>query len=115
MPEQYIIVYEWTLRHPELTRLEALLLCEIMRWPSGCLKSSRSLARLFKTDPRTIQRLIKSLRQRQWLAILPDRKKNQRTLFFTPKDPPEGPISNYKHKVTKTMIEKTAKQLTLWK
>ena len=114
MPEQYIIVYEWILRHPELTRLEALLICEVMRWPSGCYKSSASLAKLFKADQRTIQRLIKSLRRRDWLAALHDRKRNERILFATPKEPPQGPLFEYKNKVAIIMIQRTAHQLTLF-
>jgi hypothetical protein len=119
MPEQYVIVYEWLLRHPELTRFEALIICEVMRWPSGCHKSSASIAKLFKSDTRTIQRIIKSLRLRQWLAILPDRKSQERTLFATPKEPPLGPLFEYREKtmqkITKALIERTSKQLTLWK
>ena len=114
MPEQFIIVYERILRHPDLTRLEALIICEVIRWPSGCYKSSRSLARLFKSNHRTIQRLIKSLRQREWLAALHDRKRNERILFATLKEPPVGPLFDYQQKATQAMIKKTAQQLTLW-
>jgi len=114
MPAQYIIVYEWLLRHPELTRFEALLLSEIMRWPiRGCHKSSRSLGRLLRADARTIQRTIKSLKGRQWLAILWE--KNRRYIWVTPKDPPKDTkIQDYKQKAVQAMIQRTAKQLTLW-
>ena len=114
MVEQYIKVYEWILRHPELSRLEALIICEVMRWPYGCYKSSRSLSGLFKADPRTVQKAIKSLRRRQWLAVLPDRKKNERILYATPKDPPEGPLFEYQQKAAQAIIKRTSKQLTLF-
>lgn len=114
MPEQYIILYEWILRHPELTRLEALIICEVMRWPSGCYKSSASLAKLFKANSRTIQRCIKSLKKRQWIAILYDRKKTERFLYATPKDPPPGPLFEYQKKASEAMIKITAHQLSLW-
>lgn len=114
MPEQYIIVYEWILKHPELTRLEALIICEVMRWPNGCHKSSGSLAKLFKSNTRTIQRAIKSLRKREWLAMLPDKKKRERTLFAYLKEPPAGPLFDYKQKASKAMIKKTSEILTLW-
>lgn len=114
MVEQYIKVYEWILRHPELSRLEALIICEVMRWPYGCYKSSVSLARLFKADPRTIQKLIKSLRRRAWLAALHDRNRNERILYATPKDPPAGPLFDYQQNAAQAIIQRTSKQLTLW-
>jgi len=110
----YIIVYEWVLKHPDLTCSEALLLCEIMRWPNGCYKSSNQLGKLLRSDTRTIQRRIKSLIAKQWIAVLPDQKRNMRILYATPKEPPIGPLFEYKEKadqVIQKYMSKQAKEL----
>jgi DNA replication protein DnaD len=107
MVEQYIKVYEWILRHPELSRFEALLVCEIMRWPEGCYKSSQRLADLLRTDKRYINRTIKSLRKRGWVTILPDTSNKQlRILYATPKEPPLGPLFEYIQKAESARAEK---------
>lgn len=111
MVEQYIKVYERILRHPELTRLEALLVCEVMRWTAGCHKSSQSLAKLLKSDKRTIQRRIKSLEKRQWLTLLPDDNKQMRILYATPKEIPPGPLFDYAQKAKKAIAEHQKKEI----
>ena len=98
----FIIVDEWILRHPELSRFEALFISEIIRWPNGCHKSSQSLAVMFKSDYRTIQRLIRGLVKKQWLAVLYT-DKQVRILYATPKDPPLGPLFEYKAKADKAI------------
>lgn len=110
MTEQYIIVYEWLLEHPELNRLEALLICEVMRWPKGCYKSSSQLGKLLKADARTIQRKILSLQKREWLAVCHIRKQF-RVIFATPKEPPPGPLFEYRQKTVKTMIAYVGKKV----
>jgi len=109
MVEQYIKVYEWILRHPELSRFEALLVCEIMRWPEGCYKSSQRLADLLGTDKRYINRCLKSLRKRGWVTILPDKEKQLRILYATPKEPPLGPLFEYTQKSESSQAEKRKK------
>jgi hypothetical protein len=110
MVEQYIKVYEWILRHPELSRIEALLVCEILRWPEGCYKSAQSLADLLRSDKRTIQRLIRSLRKRGWVTILPETTdKHLRILYATPKEPPLGPLFEYTQKAESARAEKRKK------
>ena len=110
MVEQYIKVYEWILRHPDLSRFEALLVCEIMRWPEGCYKSAQNLANLLGTDKRYIQRTIKSLRKRGWVTILPEIKDKQlRILYATPKEPPIGPLFEYIQKSESARAEKQKK------
>lgn len=116
MVEQYIKVYEWILRHPELSRLEALIVCEVMRWPNGCYKSSHRLAWLLKSDTRTIQKKIISLEQRLWLAVFREYRKGRiyrRTMWATPKEPPIGPLFDYQQKAAKAMIKKTANKLSV--
>lgn len=111
MVEQYIKVYEWILRHPELSRLEALIVCEIMRWPNGCYKSSAQIAKLLKSDSRTIQRTIKSLFERKWLTMLYE-SKQKRYIWATPKEPPIGPLFDYQQKAARAMIKQTANKLS---
>jgi hypothetical protein len=112
MVEQYIKVYEWILTHPELSRFEALLVSEIMRWPSGCYKSARSLADLLQSNKRHIQRTIKSLRKRGWVTILPDTSnKHLRILYATPKEPPVGPLFEYVQKAESARAEKRQKEV----
>lgn len=109
--EQYIKVYEWLLKHPDdLTRLEAMLISQIMRYPNGCHQSSANLAKLLKSDTRTIQRKIKLLFKRKWLTVLRT-KKQHRLLFATPKEPPAGPLFEYQKKSTMAMIRRTAAKM----
>lgn len=96
MINRYIKVYDCILTHPELSRLEALLICEVMNWPEGCCKSSRELADLLRSDKRTIQRIIKSLHKRQWLAVLRE-SKNKRMIWATPKELPLEPLFEIYH------------------
>lgn len=114
MPEKYIIVYEWLLRHPELTAVEALIVSHIVRWgKSGCFQSNASLGRLFKKHPRQIQRMIKDLVRRGWLAPL-YHTKQKRVLYASLKKPPLGPLFDYQKKATEEMNRKralTAKKL----
>ncbi len=107
MVEQYIKVYEWLLKHPDLSRLDALLISEVMRWPAGCYKSSAQLAKLLKSDARTIQRKIVSLQKREWLAVFHPQKQ-YRIIWATPKEPPIGPLFEYKQKIANTMIKRLA-------
>lgn len=107
--EQYIKVYEWILRHPDLTRFEALLVCEVLRWPNGCHKSADSLARLLRSNKRWIQRTIKSLEKREWLAVLQDGQ--LRLLYATPRDPPIGELFAHLEKTKQAMAEKRKKEI----
>lgn len=112
MVEQYIKLYEWILRHPELSRFEAMLVCEIMRWPAGCYKSAQSLADLLQSNKRHIQRTLKSLRKRGWVTILPDtNNKHLRILYATPKEPPLGPLFEYTQKAESARAEKRQKEV----
>jgi len=113
--EQYVKVWYYLLKHPDnLSRLEVLLISEIMRWPNGCHKSSAQLAKLLKSDTRTIQRKIKSLcsKEKGWLAVLYPQKQH-RVLWATPKDPPIGPLFEYQKKSTEAMIKRTAAHLAV--
>lgn len=110
MVEQYIKVYERILTHPELSRFEALLVCEIMRWPEGCFKSAQSLASLLGSNKRHIQRTLKSLRKRGWVTILPDTSKKQlRILYATPKETPLGELFEYVQKAECAQAKKRKK------
>lgn len=116
--EPYIKVFEWLMQHPELSMLDALLVAQVMRFDlKGCYQTNYELGKLFKKSPRHIQRAIKSLVKRQWLAPLYITQYN-RLLWASPKEPPNGPIKDYKEKVmpklTQSMIQRTAKQLSLW-
>ena len=111
--EQYIKVWQYLLEHPDdLTRLEVLLISEVMRWPNGCFKSSAQLAKLLKSDTRTIQRKIKLLFKKEWLIVLYPQKQH-RVLFATPKDPPIGPLFDYQKKSTEAIIKRTAAHLAV--
>ena len=112
MVEQYIKVYEWILRHPDLSRLEALLVCEVLRFPEGCYQSAQSLAELLRSDKRTIQRMVRSLKKRGWIAILYDTKnKKLRILYATPKEPPLGPLFEYTQKAESSRSERRKKDV----
>jgi len=112
MVEQYIKVYESILRHPELSRLEALLVCEVLRYPDGCHESAESLAQLLRSDKRTVQRMVRSLKQRGWIAILYDASnKKLRWLYATPKEIPVGKLFEYAQKAEKSRAKRTQKNV----
>lgn len=120
MVEQYIKVFEWILRHPELTALEALIVSHVIRYGiNGCFQSNATLGRLFKKHPRQIQRIIKLLTRKGWLAPLYP-KRQERIIYATPKEPPLGPLFDYKQQIKQTinnaiqdMIKQTAKNLSV--
>ena len=108
MTEKYIKAYVRLLTHPELSRLEALLICEIMLFPlGGCWKSSHNLAKLLGSDTRTIQKKIVLLQNRQWLAVLQDPNHPQeRWIWATLKEPPAGPLFEYAEKAAEAIEKK---------
>jgi len=107
--EQYIKVYEWLLRHTELNVMEAIIVSHIIRWDQkGCFQSNYELATLFKKHPRHLQRIIKSLVKRGWLAPLYPNKRT-RILYATLKEPPIGPLFEYQERAKETIIERKAK------
>lgn len=123
--EPYIKVFEWLLRQPDLTRLDVLLISKIMRYPLGCHISSQKLGTLLGAHRRTIQRRINELQAKGWLSVLPEYNKPFRYVWATLKDPPVGPLFEYSEKAEKQMqkqrarnaqfmIQRTAKQLSLW-
>jgi hypothetical protein len=123
--EPYIKVYEWLVRHPELTRLDALLISKIMQFPCGCWISSFNLGGVTGAHWRTIQKKLKALQKKGWVAILPDEGSNKRIVWATLKKPPLGQLFDYNEKSEKGRerqiarniqyeTRKLAKQLTLW-
>jgi len=123
--EPYIKVYEWLLRQPDLTRLDVLLISKIMFYPSGCWISSQRLGELLGVHQRTIQKRVKELQRKGWLAILTEYNKSFRYIWATLKDPPIGPLFDYNEKAeiemqkqrarnARFMIHGLAKQMTLW-
>lgn len=123
--EPYIKVFEWLLKQPDLTRLDALLISKIMRYPEGCWISSQKLGELLGANRRTIQRRINHLQSKGWLAVLQEYNKSFRYVWATLKEPPIGPLFDYNQKAeeqmqkqraknARFMISQTAKQLSLW-
>jgi len=123
--EPYIKVYIWLLQHPELKPLDAIVISQIMQFPAGCWISSNNLRKMFGVHIRTVQKKIAELQKKQWLAVLPEDCSNRRFVWATLKDPPAGPLFDYNEKAEKGkqklrtknaqfMIQKTAKQFSLW-
>ena len=116
--DYYIKTYHWLLKHPELTTLDANIVSHVMGFGlKGCYQTNAELGQLFKKSIRQIQRKINSLVKRRWLARL-DLNYYDRILWASPKEPPEGPIEEYKKtvmpKLVESKIQQTSKQLTLW-
>ena len=89
---KYTPLYDELLAVPELTLLEAVILCRVRRWGAqGCFESNKTLAGLFKTHPRTIQRTILGLKKRGWLAIY-YLTKQQRIMYFSYPEQSFGPL-----------------------
>jgi len=123
--EPYIKVYECLINHPELTRLDAMLISKIMLFEQGCWISSNNLGLLCGAHIRTIQKKLVALQKKGWVAILPDHSTKRRFVWATLKETPAGPLFDYNEKAEKEMekqrarnvkflVRETAKQLTLW-
>jgi len=101
--EPYIKVYVWLLQHPELKPLDAIVISQIMQFPTGCWISSNNLRKLFGIHKRTVQKKIVELQKKQWLAVLPEEQSNRRFVWATLKDPPIGPLFDYGEKAEEAM------------
>jgi len=89
--ERYFSVYVWILQRPELSRLEAILVCYILHYPNGCFESSNHIAESLSSDPRMIKRSIKALIAKGWVTCLYE-SNHRRILYATPKYPGPGPL-----------------------
>ena len=123
--EPYIKVYEWLLKQPDLTRLDAILISKIMQFPNGCWISSKNLGLICGAHLRSIQKKIAALVKKGWLAKLTDEESNRKYVWATLKEPPIGPLFDYMENAEKQMqkqkarnarfmIQNLSKQLSLW-
>lgn len=77
---------------PDLTNSDAQIVCRVLRWgEGGCFESNATIGRRLKMDPRTVRRLIKGLKMKQWLAVLHETK-NRRIIFVDPQRLTAGPL-----------------------
>lgn len=89
--ERYTKLYDWVMAS-ELSRPEALVFSRVLNYGDrGCFESAATIARKLKMTPRSVQRIIKRLEQKEWLAILPE-SKHRRTIYADPIRLTAGPL-----------------------
>lgn len=92
MTSTYTPLWDWVMEDPDLTGTEALVVCRVLRWrEGGCFESNTTLGRKLKLDPRTVQRTVKRLVKREWLAVCYFSKRN-RIIYVNPKRLAAGPL-----------------------
>jgi len=89
--ERYTKLYDWVMES-ELSQPEALVFSRVLMWGDrGCFESAATMAKKLKMTPRSVQRIIKRLVHREWLAVLPE-SKHRRTIYADPKRLTAGPL-----------------------
>lgn len=74
-------LYDWVAARGDLSLLEKLIICRVLRYgEGGCFESYSTIAKAFHVDRRQLIRTIQSLVKKQWLAVL-TREKNGRVFY----------------------------------
>lgn len=84
-------LYEWVIEETD-SLAEAAIICRVLRWgKGGCYESNARLGRKLNMHPRTIQRLIKGLVNKEWLALLYPQPQH-RVMYVNPRRLTPGPL-----------------------
>lgn len=85
-------LYDWVAKRKDLTLMEKILICRILRWgDSGCWEKYSTIARFYGVNRCTVIRAIKSLVDKEWLLPpLPDGR--IRILYINPEKLTPGPL-----------------------
>lgn len=83
-------VPEWVMARSDLTQLEKLIVCRVIRWGNnGCWESTATLARVLGANPRSIQRAVKRLARpktkggKDWLIVCYETAQRRR-IYISP-------------------------------
>jgi len=92
MSEEFTPCYEWIMVRKDLDLHEKLVLCRVLKYKDGgCFESNARIATFLSMHTRTVQRVIKRLVRKQWVAALYDTYQ-KRTLFVDPEKLLVGPL-----------------------
>lgn len=92
MTSTYTPLWDWVMERNDLTVAEKLVICRVLRWrEGGCFESNRTIGRKTGLHPRTVQKVVKKLVHRQWLAHLPLTKRS-RQIWVDPSRMTAGPL-----------------------
>ena len=84
-------LYDWVMES-ELSQTDALVFTRVLMWGErGCFESSATIAKRLKMTPRSVQRIIKGLVHKEWLAVLP-LTKYKRIIYPDPRRLTAGPL-----------------------
>lgn len=94
MVDTFTPLYDWVARRTDLTLLEKIIICKVLRYGNnGCYESYANLAKDFAVDRRNLIRTVKGLIKKDWLAVLYE-SKNRRILYIVPERLSPGPLFN---------------------
>jgi hypothetical protein len=88
----YTKVYDWIAQKTELSLIEKILICNVLRYgKNGCYESYRSMGRKFGVAHSYIIKAVKSLIGKEWLCVLYEGK-YKRILYVVPERLKAGPL-----------------------
>lgn len=91
MTAYYTKFYDWIAQQKDLTLLEKLIICNVLRYKKGCYESYRGMARKFGVSHSHIIKSVKSLIAKDWLCVLYEGK-YKRILYVVPERLKPGPL-----------------------
>lgn len=105
----FTLFYDWIAEQKNLTLLEKLIICKVLRYgKNGCYESYRSIARKFGIDHSNLTKAVKSLIRKEWLCVLYE-SKYKRILYVVPDRLSAGPLFNLDGVNIPRPVVKTAK------
>ena len=104
-------VYDWIAEQKNLSLLEKLIICKVLRYgKNGCYESYRSMARKFGVDHSNLTKAVKGLIRKDWLCVLYE-SKNKRILYVVPDRLSAGPLFNLNGVNVPRAVVKTTKNV----
>jgi len=111
MAVTFTLYYDWIAEQKDLTLLEKLIICKVLRYgKNGCYESYRSMARKFGVDHSNLTKAVKNLIRKDWLCVLYE-SKYKRTFYVVPERLSAGPLFNLDGVNTPRPVVKTAESV----
>lgn len=77
-------LYDWIAKRHDLSLLEKLIVCRVLRYgDGGCFESYSNISKAFHIDRSNLIKNIQALKRKQWLAVLYE-PKNRRVIWVNP-------------------------------
>lgn len=109
--DKFSKMYEFIARLKDLNHAEKQLLSRIYSWPEGCWESNAELGKLLDLHPRTIQKAVRTLREKGYIEYSP--RKNSRTLTANLQKAIELELPLFvKKKAVKGLVNKLAEKMS---